>query len=384
MEHYNSAPASGQLVTAAVELEADSLGAIFASPVFNRILPYLEDYEDYLGKLKNDSARKKQISKLLGSDRTIVTTSPTAELAEIFCIAHIIACCDLFLDWRIPWSQLNRDGMRLLTKRATASIEPAIVVTAKGVNATYTEQEKRVLGAVNQVQNLDTIRVLQVVRLLGLMNTNSAKIRQLSMAVGNAYSDMFGVHAFPALKRQTENTVPMLCLGIDQQKSSHTVLIDNNPVYADHFTSLNEEHTGRVLAMNTDLFVSMDELTVNQAELNLEPRNLILGLRIDHRMFENIREFLSKTSALIEDNADLLMTIGAGNNVAEFEGRLACFDEFFALLSDAGMKPVRIKMHADGSSEQQRSKPHFGHVAYTSYEILHCKLQRDKLKKFNS
>jgi len=134
-----------------------------------------------------------------------------------------------------------------------------------------------------------------------------------------------------------------------------------------------------VLALNNDAEESVKRLEVEQKELNLKQRNLVVCLRIDHRMLPNSRSFLNLIGRVIDSRADLIMTIGAGNNLLEFEGRLKCFDEMFASLVELGLKPVRILMHGRGSSAQKRSKPNFGELAYTSYQILYCSLERDRI-----
>ena len=72
-------------------------------------------------------------------------------------------------------------------------------------------------------------------------------------------------------------------------------------------------------------------------------------LRIDHRMIPDSKNFLRLIGSVIDSTADLIMTIGAGNNLVEFEGRLRCFDEMFTSLVELGLKPVRILMHGRGS-----------------------------------
>jgi hypothetical protein len=75
----------------------------------------------------------------------------------------------------------------------------------------------------------------------------------------------------------------------------------------------------------------------------------------------------------------MLLTIGAGNNLAEFESRIRCFDALSKLLKSRGMEPIRIKLHGPGSSNDQRRLLNFGNLEYASYQILYCELLRKKL-----
>ena len=164
-----------------------------------------------------------------------------------------------------------------------------------------------------------------------------------------------------------------------ERQAAHTVLIDNDPIYQDHFEALNEKEKGKVLAMNTDAEKSLKELAKEQEVSGLKQRNLVVCLRIDHHMIPDSKKFIQLIGKVIDSNADLIMTIGAGNNLTEFEGRLQCFDEMSAYLTQIGLKPIRILLHGKGSSAEQRNRPNFGQLAYTSYQILYCSLDRNRI-----
>ena len=134
-----------------------------------------------------------------------------------------------------------------------------------------------------------------------------------------------------------------------------------------------------MLAMNTDAEKSLKELAKEQEVSGLKQRNLVVCLRIDHHMIPDSKKFIQLIGKVIDSNADLIMTIGAGNNLTEFEGRLQCFDEMSAYLTQIGLKPIRILLHGKGSSAEQRNRPNFGQLAYTSYQILYCSLDRNRI-----
>jgi hypothetical protein len=235
------------------------------------------------------------------------------------------------------------------------------------------------MNGVNVIQNVDTIRVLQVVKLLGLISIHASDIQQLSLGVGNGYRDLYGIHGVARISKKQEGASTILNFDMLEQQAAHTVLVDSDPTYHDHFEKLNREEAGRVLALNTEADQAMKTLEKKQLKLDLSLRNLVVGLRIDHHMIPDAEKFLGLIATVIDSNADLIFTIGAGNNLAEFEGRLNCFDKLFAALTKIGLKPVRLLLHGKGSSQEQRSRPNFGQLAYTSYQILYCKLQRDRI-----
>lgn len=370
---------SGQQLASAYALEADAFGAIAMSPSFDGLIRQFADYESYLKRLNKDPKHRETVRSLLKNDGIIDTAVPTRELAQLFCLAQIAACSELFEGWKINFSQLNREGVRALVDQASASIRNIPVIPLETRPDQYSEVQRQLLNGINVIQNVDTVRVLQVVKLLGLISTPASEIQQLSLGVGNGYRDLYGIHTVPRISKKQEGTSAILNFDTLEQQAAHTVLVDSDPSYDDHFEALNREQGGRVLALNTEADRAMKTLKDKQQELELSLRNFVVGLRIDHRMIPDAEKFLELIGTVIDSNADLIFTIGAGNNLAEFEGRLNCFDKLFAALTRIGLKPVRLLLHGKGSPQEQRSRPNFGQLAYTSYQVLYCKLQRDRM-----
>ena len=69
----------------------------------------------------------------------------------------------------------------------------------------FTNAQKQILSAVNVLQNADTVRVVQIIKLLGLLPPTAEHIHQLSLGVGNGYRDLYGVHITPKV---TINELP--------------------------------------------------------------------------------------------------------------------------------------------------------------------------------
>ena len=375
------ASVSGRFVDSAYKLEADGFGAICTSSIFRQILPHFRDYEKYLAGFKQSPSRQKAVKNILQKDGIVSAAVPTRDLAEIFCISQVSACCELLRGKNIPISELNREGMRLLVQQTTAPLKDEPAISAEIPPDQYNETQRGLLAAVNVIQNLDTIRVVQAIRQLGFLNTRSGLIHQLSLAVGNGYRDLVGLHAVPRILAEDSSSGGILKFDVLDRQAAHTVLINNDPIYTRHFSSLNNKQEERVLALNMDVGQAIDILISKQNESGLAKRNLVVGLRIDHRKIPNVGDFLRQVTAVIDQSADLFLTIGAGNSQSEFEDRLRCFDDLFNALSRAELKPLRILMHKQGSLEDQRSSPLFGNIEYTSYQILHCKLLRKKLGK---
>jgi hypothetical protein len=370
---------SGQQLASAYALEADAFGAIAMSPSFDGLIRQFNDYDSYLKRLNQDSKHRETVRSLLKNDGIIDTAVPTRELAQLFCLAQIAACSELFRGWEINSSQLNREGIRALVDQGSAGIRNIPEIPLETRPDQYSEAQRQLLNGVNVIQNVDTIRVLQVVKLLGLISIHASDIQQLSLGVGNGYRDLYGIHGVARISKKQEGASTILNFDMQEQQAAHTVLVDSDPTYHDHFENLNREEADRVLALNTEADQAMKTLEKKQLKLDLSLRNLVVGLRIDHHMIPDAEKFLGLIATVIDSNADLIFTIGAGNNLMEFEGRLNCFDKLFAALTQIGLKPIRLLLHGKGSPQEQRSRPNFGQLAYTSYQILYCKLQRDRM-----
>ena len=54
-------------------------------------------------------------------------------------------------------------------------------------------------------------------------------------------------------------------------------------------------------------------------------------------------------------------------------------EEISKFLKLKGMDPIRITMHGGNSIEEARSSLAFGTLSFSTYEILHCSLFKNKL-----
>ena len=369
---------SGQQLVSAYALEADTLGAFAQSAAFADLVGHFGNYEDYLRLLHSDLDYQSSLKRIISDEGIVNVAVPSKELVLLFCQAQIAACTELFKGWEIPSSQLNRQGMRLLINESTGALRDVPNVPTNVPMEKLSSPQRQILSAVNVLQNADTVRVIQITRLLGMLTTFAEDTHQLSIGVGNGYRDLYGIHMIPKV---TMNDLPSKSFVFDTQdkQAAHTVLIDNDPMQGEHFQQLNSRESETVLALNQEADESLKHLREAINESQLARRNLVACLRVDHRMIPDPKGFLELLAGVIASKADLVMTIGAGHNLSEFEGRLKCFDSLFSLLIDLGHKPVRVILHKGGSLEQKRRTPAFGQLAYTSYQILYCKLDRDLL-----
>ena len=77
--------------------------------------------------------------------------------------------------------------MRALIDQGCADIRNIQEISPEIRPEQYSEAQRQLLNGVNVIQNVDTVRVLQVVKLLGLISTPASEVQQLSLGVGNGY-----------------------------------------------------------------------------------------------------------------------------------------------------------------------------------------------------
>ena len=373
---------SGQQLVSAYALEADSLGALAQTAAFGDAIQHFRDYDGYLRRLNADPSHRSKLSTVISSEGVVDTATPSKELVLPLYQAQIAACTELFKGWEIRKDQLTREGMRLLVEKSAAALVDVPNVPTNIPPEQLNNAQKQILSAVNVLQNADTVRVVQLIKLLGFLPSRTENIQQLSLGVGNGYRDLYGIHITPKV---TVGGFPNKSYFFDtiERQAAHTVLIDNDPAQKEHFRQLNAREYEKVLALNEDTNESLRQLPEMQLQSGLAQRNLVACLRIDHRMIPSAEEFLRLVSQVTAPEADLIMTIGAGHNLSEFEGRLKCFDDLTNLLTKLDHNPIRVILHRGGSLEEKRRTPAFGQLAYTSYQILYCKLKRDRLREAN-
>jgi hypothetical protein len=222
---------SGQQLASAYALEADAFGAIATSPSFDSLIRQFDDYDSFLKRLNKDTKHRGTVRSLLKHDRIIDTAAPTKELAQFFCLAQIAACSELFRGWKINSSQLNREGIRVLIDQGSAGIRNIPEIPLETRPDQYSDAQRQLMNGINVIQNVDTIRVLQVVKLLGLISIHPSDIQQLSLGVGNGYRDLYGIHGVARISKKLEGASTVLNFDMLEQQAAHTVLVDSDPIY---------------------------------------------------------------------------------------------------------------------------------------------------------
>jgi hypothetical protein len=158
------------------------------------------------------------------------------------------------------------------------------------------------------------------------------------------------------------------------------VLVDNDPVMAPLYQQINrDEAVYGVSAMNQDLYQAVEVLSHCMKRGDSHACNLVTAFRIEPRAFPDAAQFLGTLGSVITAKADLVMTMGSGDDVDQFKHRLQVFDSVEEDLKARGMRPLRMKFHVDGSLQEQWAGSVFGLSHYASHQALYCKLDKEAL-----
>ena len=249
MKENQWASFSGQQLASVYALEADALGAIAMSPGFDNLIRQFDDYESYLIRLLNDPIHKQNVDALLSEHSVVDTAVPTKLLAQLFCQAQLAACAELFKGWKVDELQLNREGLRAVVGQASAEIIKVSKIPTEVHPEKYSEPQRQVMRGIDVIQNVDTVRVLQILKLMGLVSIQASESHQLSLGVGNGYRDLYGIHLIPRITMEKQREKVKLHFETLERQAAHTVLVDNDPAYKDQFEALNRKEKGKVLAL---------------------------------------------------------------------------------------------------------------------------------------
>lgn len=354
------------------QLEANGLAMIAESENFTDILDRFGKHEEF--QVDKHQPASKTISKIVRSTGIIDTSAKSSVLRDIFYTAHLAACCELFNGNNIPAPHLNRSNISTWISKILGPYKDADDIHIEKISS--------------KLHSMDAVRTIHILRYMGLFNRSSASIHQLSLGAGPATKDIRSIHLTPTASLQSaghiigqgQNNIH-LSMNVRENKPADIIITDNDPQRKEQYQLLNESPTYNLLALNQDTNETLENLPGIMRQHKLPPRNLVVALRIDHRMIPDAQKFLKLITKSIDSTADIIVTMGSGFNIDDFTGRTRALMELFMSLKGLGLTPILIKLHGSGNLDQQRNTPSFGLSNITTYEILYCKLKKKKLLK---
>lgn len=372
METFPTFKPPGKLIHEAYLHHADGVIAAMLSPLAPELLDRFRDYDRYLRVARKKNAGGKCLRQVFGENSDIWMEGNGKPYDDFLFTTHLAACCELLNGLRIPQNNISRQ----------AFLNTLVDLEALAKNrGTTLEDEINV-----RFHSMDAVRTMQILRYLGLVTKNTDHFKQLSLGAGSGIKDIRSLHLIPRVKSVefasgAAHNAKALLFEVSLGCVSDIVIADGDQQHAHYYEELRQLQKPKVLTYIEDLFSTLDRLPSELEKHGWEKRNLLVALRIDHRMIPDVEAFFRQTSSVIEDGADFIITIGSGHNLEEFEGRLKKLDEITSFLKELGMRPVRIRMHKNGSLAEQFQRNLFGISGGVTYEIIHCKLDKAKLKR---
>lgn len=349
--------------------EAKGLSTILQSDHSQKLINRLYDYDAYLKSIKYDNSIKQLSSYLSNSDRVIYSTENKLPFfTESLYTSHLCACCELFNGISFTEKELNISNISYTIN--------TLLLQKHSIRAESIDRLS------SPLHSLDAVRTIQILRSLSLVTVRTSEIRQISLGAGPANKDIYSIHALPRLKKRlnakNENTYDFKMI---PQLAKNIVISDNDPQRLGLYKTLNHDKKQHITALNIDAYSALAKLAELNDTHNIGTRNFIVALRIDHRMLPDIPQLFKLITISMDQSADLIVTIGIGHTIDEFKGRIEKINEIFEFLKTIKLKPTLIKLHNDGTLEQQRNSNSFSLSSITTYQILHCKLKYKILKK---
>ena len=226
-----------------------------------------------------------------------------------------------------------------------------------------------------RLHTMDTMRTQQLLRAFGLFTSDPEQTYQLGLGAGNGLRDAYFVHAEPWIRATDQGGRSFYSLGVERRWSNHLVLTDSDPEYRNHYIKLNNREFPDIDAYNEDTKAVLSRFP----DTGFRGRNLVTALRFDHRMFPDVPGFLSLLTPCLQEECDFIVSVGSGDSIEDFIGRIEKIAEFDRVLRDADMQPVVFKFHGPGTAIKQWKSIQFGGPSATTYQMLYCKLKKSNL-----
>ncbi len=361
MANYNDVfPATNinfELVYRGYYIELEGLIRIVNSTILAECIEHLSD----IRALVKNKQFKKSIRKLFKKTSVIDINNKSEVIKKIFYMSHLAVCAELFKGMKIPVKVLKPENIDIILTEILGRYRNAD-------SAALNDLDKK-------LHSVDAVRTMYILRFLGLISDELSNVKQLSLGAGSAEKDIYSIHLESNVSLQNNS----ICFESTFQQFVNVVVIDGDPQRKEQYEGINKRDDISVLAINDNTYDALKHLPEILEQKNYKKRNLVVALRIDYRMFPDVKRFFSLLKDNIDEQVNLIITIGSGFDVADFKGRVEVLNEFFVYLKQRTMNPILIKLHGSGTIEEQRNSHAFSMSGKTTYEILYCCLKKGML-----
>lgn len=359
----NFQPLSNDALKLAVLAETRALDAVAKLQEFPRIINRILNYPKFLSSITKANSPINVIAATSNGKRIISVARMAPTIRELMCTAHVAACSTLLEGRSFAIRELVSDG-----------VSQAISAYVTGPTAADSIKAHDLM---KRLLYMDAVRTIQLLRVFGLVTRHSGDMRQLALGCATGLKDVQYAHTMPAISMSSCGDDESLSFSTKQSPVADIIVSDLDPRHRALYDQYNKDPSSPVSGYVADTFELLELL----ASRNIRKRNLITAFRIEPAMIPDTREFLRRLNPLIEDNCDLVLSVGIGNSAEAFSKRIDLIADLFEILYESGHHPALFKLHLDGTILEQARSLQFGSGAASSHEILYCSLSPDKINR---
>jgi hypothetical protein len=343
--------------------ELSQLEHIRKTSNYSELLAHLKNYSDYLSECANNESANENIKKATNGSNIISLSTPSPEIIEKLQLAHLAACAILLEGLSYPLDQLNTQTILNAGKKFANSPQSAEPATR--------------VNLLRRLHGVDAVRTIQLLRLLGLITNSPENMYQLGLGVATGNKDINYVHAEPKLQIELNAAGQLAHFKSVQHKVADIIISDLDEQYKKLYDTYEKDTDSSISCYISDTYDLLEALK----ERDIKYRNLITMLRIEPAMIPDSIEFLRRLTPIIDSSCDFVLSIGSGDNDDAYNQRVFVVSDLFKQLQIAGLEPVLVKLHDEGSVLNQIHSLKYGSSSTSSYEILYCKLDKPLLEK---
>ena len=342
--------------------EIRELVRVVERPDFNEILDHFADYPDYLLRRSRDGSADKIMME--GGDKRIFDIGTTQPLVlKAMAMTQLAACCHLLHGSRVTRHQFSRNILEAMA--------------GQFVNSLSGKPDEYLRRITNKTHVMDAIRTMHLLRTLGLVTRPVAEFHQIGLGAAEGTRDALGLHLSPSIQQISGENGRLLELTTEQQQLTDIIIADANPVYREGYEELNKDPSNNITAYNRDTLTVLRDL----GNTTQTRRNLVTALRIDHRMIPDATGFLGQLGKCVSNDCDFILSIGAGDTLDDYKGRIKCVNGLFMALDNSGMRPVLFKFHESGGLDHQWNSLRYGNRRASTYQLLYCRIDGSELAR---
>jgi len=231
------------------------------------------------------------------------------------------------------------------------------------IHERMTEEDWHHLG--NLLYIASTVRLVNLLRFLGLYHQDSENMIQLSLGAGGGTNELDGMHISPAFK-------------IDNGKIKLLSAVVAKPdliCLVDKTIETKEVRQYRKICFPKSIYYTSDAQASLTPTLIKTPATLVTMLRLAPEMIRTEKPFFHQLATVVAPEADLIVTVGGGNTLKEWNDRTIKINQINEYLQSLGLPTHLIDLTQDGTREH----PLWGLPNYSHLKVLHCKLDKNLL-----